>query len=718
MAIGRISGSVLKSNLTRNGVDLAIETNLLYLDVTNSRIGIGTSEPSTTLQVSGTVTATAFAGDGSNLTNVPATLGDLTAVGSTLQSPSNANLVLDPSGTGKIVAQAELVVNTLSSDDSSAIQINDNIDMGGNIIPRADDTYTLGSPTSQWAALYVTGSTIYLGDLALSTDTGNNSLKVLKKKAGRGKQHTSIANDYEATAVVLNAPAADTDASTKKYVDDSIAAVSTTSITQGNSSVAVTDTGSDGTITVTADGNTELTINDTTAAFSGNVTVAGTTDLSGATTITTTTTGDTLLLTTTEASSSAAPVLSMKRNSSSPADADYLGQIKFLGENDADQEVVYAKMTGKILDASDGSEDGIIEIAHKKAGSNVITGRFRSDSYQLLNGTTLTVDGQITGNLTGNVTGNAATATALATARAIGGVNFDGTAAINLPGVNTSGNQDTSGTATTATNVTASANNSSNETVYITFVDGATGGQGIETDTGLTYNPSTGVLTTTSVTGNLTGNVTGNVSGSSGSTTGNAATATALATARNIAGQSFDGTGAITIASTDLSNTSSITLNTSSQTLTNKTLTSPQINTQIDVLARGQLRLQDSSGGQYVALRAPATVGSSVTFSLPSADGTSGQVLATDGSGNFSFADAGSGGSGSSYPNSTTSTMPGSDGDFDLSKTNNTGDSETPFEAGGTDPFGVNLGTVFDTMDPTGATEITDLGDGEAYVGA
>ena len=45
--------------------------------------------------------------------------------------------------------------------------------------------------------------------------------------------------------------------------------------------------------------------------------------------------------------------------------------------------------------------------------------------------------------------------------------------------------------------ITASANNSTNETTYPTFVDGATGAQGIETDTGLTYNPSTGTLTST-----------------------------------------------------------------------------------------------------------------------------------------------------------------------------------------------------------------------------
>ena len=66
---------------------------------------------------------------------------------------------------------------------------------------------------------------------------------------------------------------------------------------------------------------------------------------------------------------------------------------------------------------------------------------------------------------------------------------------------------DLTGTASLATSITATANNSTDETVYLTFVDAATGTQGIETDTGLNYNPSTGVLTTTSVTGNLTGTV-------------------------------------------------------------------------------------------------------------------------------------------------------------------------------------------------------------------
>jgi len=48
--------------------------------------------------------------------------------------------------------------------------------------------------------------------------------------------------------------------------------------------------------------------------------------------------------------------------------------------------------------------------------------------------------------------------------------------------------------------ISISANNSTNETVFLTFVDGATGNQGLESDTGLTYNPSTGLITTATLT--------------------------------------------------------------------------------------------------------------------------------------------------------------------------------------------------------------------------
>ena len=101
-------------------------------------------------------------------------------------------------------------------------------------------------------------------------------------------------------------------------------------------------------------------------------------------------------LTSTDTGSAAAPELTLHRNSTSPADADYLGQIKFSGKHDAGSSVNYAKITGKILDASNGSEDGILEFMLRKAGSNNIAGRFRSDKLQLINGTGLEVAGQTT----------------------------------------------------------------------------------------------------------------------------------------------------------------------------------------------------------------------------------------------------------------------------------------------------------------------------------
>ena len=133
-------------------------------------------------------------------------------------------------------------------------------------------------------------------------------------------------------------------------------------------------------------------------------------------------------------------------------------------------------------------------------------------------------------NTAGNqdTSGNSATATALQSARNIGGVSFDGTGDINLPGVNATGSQNTSGTAGTATNVTV-ADESGDTTCFPLFVTAATGGVSPKSGTNLTFNASTGVLTATGFAGPLTGAVTGNASTATLATTATTAIEVAVA---------------------------------------------------------------------------------------------------------------------------------------------------------------------------------------------
>ena len=65
--------------------------------------------------------------------------------------------------------------------------------------------------------------------------------------------------------------------------------------------------------------------------------------------------------------------------------------------------------------------------------------------------------------------------------------------------------------------------------------------------------------------------------------------------------------------------------------------------TNVVIGATGALRLGDTTGGEYVGLKSPGTVSSSVTFTLPGADGTADQVIKTDGSGNLTFTDVAGG---------------------------------------------------------------------------
>jgi hypothetical protein len=65
--------------------------------------------------------------------------------------------------------------------------------------------------------------------------------------------------------------------------------------------------------------------------------------------------------------------------------------------------------------------------------------------------------------------------------------------------------------------------------------------------------------------------------------------------------------------------------------------------TQVDIVSQGDLRLQDTTGGQFVALQAPGTIATSYTLTLPVDDGTNGQALITDGNGVLSWSTAASG---------------------------------------------------------------------------
>jgi hypothetical protein len=218
------------------------------------------------------------------------------------------------------------------------------------------------------------------------------------------------------------------------------------------------------------------------------------------------------------------------------------GEVRLEFMDDVDRTT--AKVDGKLLSyqASSGKFVGVspsVQITTEEL-QDAIGAMISSNTESGITVTYEDSDGTldfVVGTLNQNTTGNAATATALETARTIHGVSFDGSANIDL----TESIADTIGTMVTS-----------------------------NTETGITVTYDDNDNTLDFVVGTLNQN-----------TTGNSGTATALETARTIAGVSFNGTSNISIASTDLSNTSAITLLTASQTLTNKTLTSPVINTGI-----------------------------------------------------------------------------------------------------------------------------------------
>lgn len=159
MAIGRISGPLLKANLIREGVDLAFETDLLYLDVNNSRIGVKTATPTHDLQVNGTTRTTNL------LVDTQADIAQLSISGNTISS-SNNTINFIPSGGSATVYQARLQVNDfeIQGNTISTTVSNSNIELRPNGIGIVD----IYSNTRVNGNLTVTGNVGVTGNVVIS----------------------------------------------------------------------------------------------------------------------------------------------------------------------------------------------------------------------------------------------------------------------------------------------------------------------------------------------------------------------------------------------------------------------------------------------------------------------------------------------------------------------------------------------------------------------
>jgi hypothetical protein len=437
----------------------------------------------TGIDTSGSGNAVTFAID----STVTTLTGTQTLTNKTLTTPvissiSNTGTLTLPTSTDTLVGRAttDTLTNKTINSASNTITITEsNIsDLGSYITASSTDTLTNKTFNANGTGNSI--SNIEVADLAT----------------------TAVVTEAEGLNSSDNDTSLPTTAAVKDYVDNGLSSLSSTTITEGETSVVVADSGT-GTITLTADGNTELVVNDTSATFSGNVIVSGDFTVNGTTT--------TVATTNTVVSDS----LMELANGTTGAPANDAGIViergdqnnAFIGFDESEDK--FKVGTGTFTGASTGNltiTTGTLVANLEGNVTGAVTGN-ASTATTLQTARTIggvSFNGSANINLPGvntagnqDTSGNAATATALETARTIGGVSFNGTANINLPGVNTTGNQNTSGTAAVATTVALVATNTTNATHYITFVDAATGNENVRTDTNLTYNPSTNVLTTT-----------------------------------------------------------------------------------------------------------------------------------------------------------------------------------------------------------------------------
>jgi len=177
-SLGDITGNGSTLSAPSNA-DLTLQTSGTGSVIINDTFQIGSGVGVTTILDEDTLSsnsATALATQQSIKAYVDsqdhAQIGDLSIVGSTIGSPSNADLTLTSSNGNVVIEGIRIAGTTLSTEDSSP-----GIEIAGNLIPSQNGVFQLGSSTRRWQTVYVAAETIDLGGATISSD-GSGALTI------------------------------------------------------------------------------------------------------------------------------------------------------------------------------------------------------------------------------------------------------------------------------------------------------------------------------------------------------------------------------------------------------------------------------------------------------------------------------------------------------------------------------------------------------------
>ena len=263
------------------------------------------------------------------------------------------------------------------------------------LFPSADDTFSLGSSSLQWSDLYVGPGSLYVNGQKVIEDN-SGTINISADANQNVAIQTSGSGNVELDATGTGLVAVKTTLQIENGSNITNSAGNAITFGSGLAADSLTSRSTDTNLVLAGNGTGAVQVSDN-LTVTGNFTVSGTT---------TTVTSSTLTV--------------------------------------ADLNITVAQGAGNAAAANGAG----LTVDGAAATLTYTSADDRWNFNKSLNAT-------LFGNVTGAVTGNASSATALATARTIGGVSFDGTAAINLPGVNAAGSQDTTGNAATATTAAA-----------------------------------------------------------------------------------------------------------------------------------------------------------------------------------------------------------------------------------------------------------------------